>query len=409
MLLRPSAGEHGTMFVLARDAGANAMPSVVLAAEHYNMIARMIAAGVPVTLRVKVGSRYLESDTNSYNVIADLPGHRSCAEGRNRYGRRTPGFVAQRAGRDRQRRRRRGVMEAARILKAIGAKPQRTIRFALWSGEEEGLLGSKAYVAQHLEGPAHAAARAKFDVYFNIDPGAGPVYGFYLQGQENVAAIFDAWLEPFQSMGARKNVVDRIGNTDHLSFTAVGLPSSHETEGVDREHIDLPDQHNALVDAVLDVQPNTVVVLTNGSAVAMPWAARVPAILEGWLGGQGGGGAIADVLLGRVNPSGRLSETFPVALADTPAHLDFPGDGDGRSHFTHRLFTGYRSYDARGIEPLFPFGHGLSYTTFEYSGPGVDGLTVALGCATRASAPEPRWSSFTCASARRACAVPTRS
>ena len=116
----------------------------------------------------------------------------------------------------------------------------------------------------------------------------------------------------------------------------------------------------------------------NGSAVAMPWAARVPAILEAWLGGQAGGGAIADVLQGRVNPAGRLSETFPIALADTPAYLDFPGDGDGRSHFTDRLFTGYRAYDARGIEPLFPFGHGLSYTTFEYSGLRVDGLTVAV-------------------------------
>ena len=148
-----------------------------------------------------------------------------------------------------------------------------------------------------------------------------------------------------------------------VAIVCVGLPESHETEGVDRQHIDLPAQHNALVEAVLDVQPNTVVVLINGSAVAMPWAARAPAIVEAWLGGQGGGGAIADVLLGRVNPSGRLAETFPVALADTPAHLDFPGDGDGRSHFTDRLFTGYRSYDARGIEPLFPFGHGLSYTT----------------------------------------------
>jgi beta-glucosidase len=163
-----------------------------------------------------------------------------------------------------------------------------------------------------------------------------------------------------------------------VAVVCVGLPPSHETEGIDREHIDLPAQHDALVEAVLEVQPNTVVVLTNGSAVAMPWAPRVPAIVEGWLGGQGGGGAIADVLLGRVNPAGRLAETFPVALADTPAQLDFPGDGDGRSHFTDRLFTGYRSYDARGIEPLFPFGHGLSYTSFEYSGLRVDGLTVTL-------------------------------
>ena len=163
-----------------------------------------------------------------------------------------------------------------------------------------------------------------------------------------------------------------------LAVVCVGLPPSYETEGVDREHIDLPASHNALVDAVLDVQPNTVVVLVNGSAVAMPWAERAPAIVEAWLGGQAGGGAIADVLLGRVNPAGRLAETFPVRLADTPAHLDFPTDGDRRSHFTDRLFTGYRHYDARGIEPLFAFGHGLSYTSFEYSGLHVDGLTVTL-------------------------------
>ena len=163
-----------------------------------------------------------------------------------------------------------------------------------------------------------------------------------------------------------------------VAVVCVGLPPSYETEGVDRAHIDLPASHTALVDAVLDVQPNTVVVLTNGSAVAMPWASRAPAIVEAWLGGQAGGGAIADVLLGRVNPAGRLSETFPIALADTPAYLDFPGDGDARSHFTDRLFTGYRSYDARGIEPLFPFGHGLSYTSFEYSGLRVDGMDVTL-------------------------------
>ena len=224
VLLRPNAGEHGTMFVLGRDAGANAMPSVVLAAEHYNMLARMIAAGVPVTLRVKVGSRYLEADKNSYNVIADLPGSDPALKdeivlvgGHLDSWHSAPGATDNADGAA-------VVMEAARILKAIGAAPKRTIRFALWSGEEQGLLGSKAYVAQHLEGPAQAAAREKFNVYFNIDPGAGPVYGFYLQGQDNVGPIFDAWLEPFKSMGARKNVVERIGNTDHLSFTAIGLP-----------------------------------------------------------------------------------------------------------------------------------------------------------------------------------------
>jgi carboxypeptidase Q len=224
VLLRPSAAEHGTMFVLGRDAGANAMPSVILSAEHYNMVVRMIAAGVPVNLRVRVGARYLETDRNSYNVIADIPGTDPALRdevvligGHLDSWHSSPGATDNADGAA-------VVLEAARILTAIGAKPRRTIRFALWSGEEEGLLGSKAYVARHLGGPANAAAREKFDLYLNIDPGTGPVYGFYLQGQDNVAATFDAWLEPVKPMGARRNVPERIGNTDHLSFTAVGLP-----------------------------------------------------------------------------------------------------------------------------------------------------------------------------------------
>jgi beta-glucosidase len=156
-----------------------------------------------------------------------------------------------------------------------------------------------------------------------------------------------------------------------VALVFVGLPSVYEAEGSDRQHLDLPQAYNALVDAVLDVQPNTVVVLINGSAVAMPWAARVPAILEGWLTGQAGGGAVADVLLGRVNPSGKLSETFPMRLADTPAYLDFPATGRS-ARYSEGLFTGYRWVDARQIEPLFPFGHGLSYTTFAYSDLAVD-------------------------------------
>ncbi|HEY8686740.1 MAG TPA: glycoside hydrolase family 3 protein, partial [Chloroflexota bacterium] len=144
-----------------------------------------------------------------------------------------------------------------------------------------------------------------------------------------------------------------------VAVVFVGLPGFSETEGVDRKHIDLPESHNALVEAVLEVQPKVVVVLTNGSAVAMPWATRVTAIVEGWLAGQAGGGAIADVLLGVVNPSGKLSETFPLRLKDTPAYEDFPGE-PAHCLYGERLWTGYRWYDARDIEPLFPFGHGLS-------------------------------------------------
>jgi len=162
-----------------------------------------------------------------------------------------------------------------------------------------------------------------------------------------------------------------------MAVVVVGLPGSYEEEGADRTHIDLPPGHNALVEAVLEAQPRTIVVLLNGTAVALPWAERIPAIIEGWLGGQAGGGAIADVLLGRVNPSGKLAETFPARIEDTPAYLSFPNDGTGRVPFTEGLYTGYRWYDARRIDPLFPFGHGLSYTSFAYSDLTVDKLVDA--------------------------------
>jgi beta-glucosidase len=145
----------------------------------------------------------------------------------------------------------------------------------------------------------------------------------------------------------------------------VGLPDSYEIEGVDRSTIELPNGHNRLVDAVSSVQPRTVVVLSSGSAVAMPWADRVPAIIESWLGGQAGAGAVIDVITGRENPSGKLSETFPIRLEDTPAYPHFPGR-DGKSQYGEGIFTGYRHYDTKKIDPLFSFGHGLSYTTFSY-------------------------------------------
>jgi len=151
-----------------------------------------------------------------------------------------------------------------------------------------------------------------------------------------------------------------------LALVMAGLPLSYESEGIDRTHIDLPPSHNKLISAVAKAQPNTAVILTNGSAIAMPWVDEVSAILETWLGGQAGAGAIADAVFGKVNPSGKLAETFPVRLEDTPAYLNFPGE-DGQVIYGERMFVGYRYYDMRNIEPLFPFGHGLSYTDFAYS------------------------------------------
>ena len=155
-----------------------------------------------------------------------------------------------------------------------------------------------------------------------------------------------------------------------VALVLVGLPQQYESEGIDRLHIDLPPSHNRLVTELAAVQENLVVVLTNGSAVAMPWVNDVPCIVESWLGGQAGAGAVADVIFGAVNPSGKLAETFPARLQDTPAYLNFPGE-EGEAVYGERIFVGYRWFEAREIEPLFPFGHGLSYTTFDYEGMSV--------------------------------------
>ena len=151
----------------------------------------------------------------------------------------------------------------------------------------------------------------------------------------------------------------------------IGLTDDIESEGFDRRDMRLPAAHDALVKAVLEVQKNVVVVLSNGSPVEMPWIDRVPAVLEGYLGGQAWGGAVADLLLGRLSPSGKLAETFPRRLEDNPSFLDFPGEPK-RAEYREGLYVGYRYYDAARVEPLFPFGHGLSYSSFEYSNISVD-------------------------------------
>ncbi|ABG94752.1 beta-glucosidase [Rhodococcus jostii RHA1] len=167
-----------------------------------------------------------------------------------------------------------------------------------------------------------------------------------------------------------------------VAVVFLGLPAEDESEGFDREHIELPAAQTELLDAVLAANPRVVVVLSNGSVVRLSGrAGRVPAIVEGWLLGQAGGGAVADVLSGVVNPSGRLAETIPVRLEDTPAYLDFPGEA-GHVRYGEGLFVGYRYYDSRDVAVSFPFGHGLSYTSFDYSAPTATrtaaGVEVAL-------------------------------
>lgn len=155
----------------------------------------------------------------------------------------------------------------------------------------------------------------------------------------------------------------------------LGLPDSYESEGYDRSHLLLPESHKALLEAVAEVQDNIIVVLSNGSPIEMPWLNRTKAVLEGYLGGQAFGGAVADLLFGEVSPSGKLAETFPQKLSDNPSFLNFPGEGD-TVEYKEGLFVGYRYYDKKQIEPLFPFGFGLSYTQFEYSGLKLDKSSI---------------------------------
>ncbi len=171
-----------------------------------------------------------------------------------------------------------------------------------------------------------------------------------------------------------------------VALLYLALPESKESEGYDRPDLDLTPQQVALIKAVTAVQPKTIVILNNGAPVVMSeWIDGTAAILEAWMMGQAGGGAIADILYGKVNPSGRLAETYPLKLADTPAHINFPG-GNGEVRYGEGIFIGYRYYDAKEVPVQFPFGYGMSYTTFVFKNPkvsaatfrDVDGLTISV-------------------------------
>ncbi|RMD76476.1 MAG: beta-glucosidase, partial [Chloroflexi bacterium] len=138
-----------------------------------------------------------------------------------------------------------------------------------------------------------------------------------------------------------------------------------ESEGFDRIDMELPGRQNELIRRVAAVNPRTIVVINAGSPVHMPWIDEVAAVIQAWYGGQEAGNAIADVLFGDADPGGRLPTTFPKRLADNPAYINYPGE-NGHVLYGEGLFVGYRYYDRKGIEPLFPFGFGLSYTEFSY-------------------------------------------
>jgi beta-glucosidase len=164
--------------------------------------------------------------------------------------------------------------------------------------------------------------------------------------------------EPIAEAVALARVVDKV-------ILFLGTTAEWEYEGGDRSNLDLPGDQVKLLEAVLAVNPNTIVVLTTAAPVIAEWADQVPAVVQSWYGGQEIGNAVADVLFGDVNPSGRMPQTWPKRLEDNPAYLNYPGE-NGKVFYGEGLFIGYRYYDTRKVEPRFYFGYGLSYTTFEY-------------------------------------------
>ena len=158
--------------------------------------------------------------------------------------------------------------------------------------------------------------------------------------------------------------LNTAGNAD-LAIVYLGLPDSCESESFDRKDMCLPPNQSHLMEELLKVQKNIVVILAAGAPVEMPWALKVPAILQGYLFGQAGAGAMYNILTGKITPSGKLAETYPLRLKDNPSYLNFPGDSDQVSYH-EGIYVGYRYYEKKEMKVAFPFGHGLSYTAFTY-------------------------------------------
>lgn len=224
-------GNDGTLFVSSGGSytkdSEEAPASVVLSSDDYLRIQRMIEAGVPVTLEAEVKTKFYSDDLQGYNVVAEIPGtdpnlkeelvmlggHLDSWHGATGATDNAAGCAV--------------MMEALRILKATGIQPKRTIRIALWSGEEQGLHGSRNYVKNHFADrttmetkPAHG----KVSAYYNLDNGTGKIRGVYLQGNKDAGPIFSKWLEPFKDLGAETTTINNTGGTDHLAFDAVGIP-----------------------------------------------------------------------------------------------------------------------------------------------------------------------------------------
>jgi carboxypeptidase Q len=226
-----ASGNDGTVFVsnggsYTKDAEVGPA-MVMLSSDDYLRVQRLVDAGIKVQLEADVKTKFFTDDTQGYNVIAEIPGTDPSLKdelvmlgGHLDSWHGATGATDNAAGCS-------VMMEAVRILKAIGVKPRRTIRIVLWSGEEEGLFGSRNYVKNHFADPAKMELKpehAKVSAYYNLDNGSGKIRGVYLQGNKTAGDIFSQWLAPFNDMGAKTVTISNTGGTDHLSFDAVGIP-----------------------------------------------------------------------------------------------------------------------------------------------------------------------------------------
>ncbi|MDP1568484.1 MAG: M20/M25/M40 family metallo-hydrolase [Vicinamibacterales bacterium] len=222
-------GDSGSVLVAAggprNPADPPVPPQLAVATEHYNRLVRLVENGVPVTLEVDVRNTFHDEDLTAHNVIAEIPGTDKANElvmlgAHFDSWHAGTGSVDNASGSA-------VMLEAMRILKATGLPMRRTVRMALWTGEEQGLLGSRAYVRQHFADPATMAlkpAHATLSAYFNMDNGTGQYRGVHLQGNEAIAPIFRAWMAPFANLGMTHLTIRNTGGTDHLAYDAVGLP-----------------------------------------------------------------------------------------------------------------------------------------------------------------------------------------
>jgi carboxypeptidase Q len=262
-------GDGGTVFVqgaqgVSRDPGTDAgLPQLTFAVEHYGRLVRAMEKNVPVRLELDVKNTFYDDNPQSFNVVAEIPGTDKAAElvmlgahFDSWHG--ATGATDNAAGSA-------VMMEAMRILKASGVRLRRTVRLALWGGEEQGLLGSRAYVTQHFADRADMALKpehARLSGYFNVDNGTGAIRGVYLQGNEAVEPIFEEWMKPFHNLGMTTLTIRDTGGTDHQSFDAVGLPGfqfiQDPLEYDTRTHHSNMDTYERVQDA--DMRQNAVIV-----------------------------------------------------------------------------------------------------------------------------------------------------